>query len=105
MTALIAGVKTKAGLLGLDNNAIFDNCTSGKGAEIETIMDWALECGKSVGIISTARLTHATPAAAYANIASREWEGDTKLDPTQPGCSDIAYQLIKDNPNIQVQLH
>ena len=43
---------------------------------------------KSVGIISTARLTHATPAAVYAKTAYRNWE-----DSAPEGCMDIASQL------------
>lgn len=37
------------------------------------------------------RVTHATPAAAYATSAYREWEGTKK---TPAGCQDIADQLI-----------
>ena len=58
--------------------------------------------GKSVGIVTTARITHATPAAAYAHVADRNWEGDYYMRHVTGGCKDIALQLIEDNPNIQV---
>ena len=51
--------------------------------------------GKSLGVISTARITHATPAATYANSANRNWEA--YVTDTEGGCKDIAYQLVKDN--------
>ena len=52
--------------------------------------DIATDLGKSVGIVSTARLTHATPAAVYAHT-NRNWE-----DSVPEGCAqdDIASQLI-----------
>ena len=51
-----------------------------------------------MGIISTARITHATPAGAYAHVAERDWEAYDSVkfgaDQTQQGCTDIAFQLI-----------
>lgn len=41
--------------------------------------------------MTNTRLTHATPAAAYAISADREWENDS-LSPE--GCDDIAKQLV-----------
>jgi alkaline phosphatase len=52
------------------------------------------EGGRSVGIVSTARITHATPAAVYARTANRDWEEDTLVP---EGCAqlDIAAQLVE----------
>jgi alkaline phosphatase len=47
--------------------------------------------GKSTGVITTTRITHATPAAAYASSSSRYWESNEN---TPKGCDDIAHQLI-----------
>jgi len=57
-----------------------------------------------VGIVTTTRVTHATPAGAYAHTANRNWEGDHYISSTvaAQGCKDIARQLVEDNPNIQV---
>ena len=58
--------------------------------------------GKSVGIVTTARVTHATPAGLYANVAARGWEGDYDTKNVVGGCRDIAKQLIEDYENVQV---
>ena len=51
-----------------------------------------------VGVVTTARVTHATPAAAYATVADREWEYDGAV-PQQHRrqCKDIARQLTDQN--------
>jgi len=48
-------------------------------------------------VISTARITHATPAATYAHVPNRDWESDTQLpEPAvEAGCRDIARQLLE----------
>jgi len=58
--------------------------------------------GKSVGMVTTARVTHATPAGLYANVAARNWEGDYDTKSVVGGCRDIAKQLIEDYENVQV---
>ncbi|VDI63596.1 alkaline phosphatase, partial [Mytilus galloprovincialis] len=103
-TAFLCGVKSKAGTVGVDDKVQYSNCSTVQGAEVTSILDWSLAEGKSVGLVTTTRVTHATPAAAYAHAPRRSWEGDTNLDSSQKGCTDIAYQLIKDNPDIQVIL-
>ena len=53
--------------------------------------------GKATGVISTARITHATPAAAYAHSAHREYEAyleDGNEENMETGCVDIATQLV-----------
>ena len=54
--------------------------------------------GKSTGIVTTSRITHATPSSAFAHSPSRDWEGDSAM-PTnmEGGCRDIAYQLVFEN--------
>ncbi|GFS06332.1 alkaline phosphatase, partial [Elysia marginata] len=67
--------------------------------------------GKSVGIVTTARVTHATPGAAYAKIPHREWETDADIvspwfGSDRRNCDsslkDIARQLVEDNHRIHV---
>ena len=43
--------------------------------------------------MTTARVTHATPAAMYAKTANRDWEADVQV-PEDGGCEDIASQLV-----------
>lgn len=52
--------------------------------------------GKSVGIVTTTRVQHASPGASYAHTANRGWYSDADLtsEAVQNGCRDIAYQLI-----------
>ena len=57
-------------------------------------------------MVTTARITHATPAATYAHTAEREWEGyNTKTfgdQQIQEGCLDIAHQLMLYSPPIDL---
>ena len=79
-------------LLGVDSRASYNVC-QGKRPETElsSLADWASREGKEVGVVTTTRLTHATPAAMYAKSANRKWEADTS---TPEGCQDIASQLV-----------
>jgi len=47
-------------------------------------------------VISTARITHATPAATYAHTPVRDWESDKEVpaEAKAAGCKDIADQLV-----------
>ncbi|CAC5418014.1 E3.1.3.1 [Mytilus coruscus] len=49
-------------------------------------------------LLTTTRITHATPGAAYANTAYRNWEVDWQLEnvTNKENCPDIAKQLIND---------
>lgn len=47
------------------------------------------------GIVTTARITHATPGATYAHVTNRDYEADSNLPrEKQASCQDIAHQLI-----------
>ena len=60
--------------------------------------------GKSVGFVTTTRVTHATPAALYAHTPERDWEGDVDTVGISPDCMDISKQLIDENGDINVSL-
>nr|WP_086937758.1 alkaline phosphatase [Thaumasiovibrio occultus] len=95
-TAMVTGVKTKAGTLGVNDNVQRGFCSTIKGNEAKTIFQIAAEKGKALGVVSTARLTHATPAATYAYSADRNWENNTTLTniSVEQGCRDIAQQFV-----------
>ena len=96
MTAIATGVKSKAGVLSVSDTSLRANCLSSKGNELITLIDLANAKGLSTGVVSTARITHATPAATYSNTPERNWEADSNL-PTEAianECKDIAYQLV-----------
>ena len=61
-TAFACGVKTDTGVIGLNTD---------RNVAYKSIADLAHEQGKSVGIISSVSLPHATPAAYYAKVNSR----------------------------------
>lgn len=60
--------------------------------------------GKSVGIVTTTRINHATPSASYAHSVDRDWYSDNEMpaEAVEAGCKDIARQLFENIPNIDV---
>ncbi len=96
MTAMATGVKSKAGVLSVSDASLRANCLSSKGNELVTLVDLANAKGLSTGVVSTARITHATPAATYAASPERNWEADSNLpaEALTNECKDIAYQLV-----------
>ncbi|KAG8569558.1 hypothetical protein GDO81_014458 [Engystomops pustulosus] len=105
-TAFLCGVKTNRGVLGLSAATKLGDCNSSKGNEVDSILKWAKAAGKSVGVVTTTRINHATPAAAYAHSAHRDWYSDADMPPDaiQQGCKDIALQLINNIEDIEVIL-
>jgi alkaline phosphatase len=103
MTALVTGVKTDIGVLGINENATRGDCSSVAGNELVSALELAEIAGMSTGIISTARITHATPAATYAKSADRNWEdnSDMPIEATNQGCQDIAAQLVNFEANLE----
>ncbi|KAL8620066.1 hypothetical protein ACOMHN_015348 [Nucella lapillus] len=99
-TAYLTGVKTNMGVVGVDAHALKGNCQSSVNAHLTSILDWSMGKGKSTGVVTTTRVTHATPAATYAHTPHRDWEGSVPLGQTP--CKDIAAQLVEDNPDINV---
>jgi len=96
MTAMMSGVKTRAGLIGLDSRARLGDCRSAAAAQLPSLLQRAEAAGLATGIVTTTRITHATPAAAYAHSAHRDWEADALVPPTDRGaCADIARQLVE----------
>lgn len=93
-TAMNTGVKTKAGIIGLSDKARRSKFEDVQAATVTNFAELMSAKGKSVGVVSTARLTHATPAAVYAHSADRNWEDDSKL-PEGSTQKDIATQLIE----------
>ena len=49
---------------------------SGNGTPTTTVLELAKAGGKSVGAVTTTRITHATPAATYAHLCHRDGEND-----------------------------
>jgi alkaline phosphatase len=97
MSAIITGVKTRMGLISVGPSSKRRDCAGGLAAPTTTLMEIAEAAGLSTGVVSTARLTHATPAATYSHSAERNWEADADLpaEAKQLGCRDIARQFVE----------
>lgn len=96
MTAMMSGIKTDVGVIGVTEAVERGNCETVAGNEVVTAMELAEIKGMATGVISTARITHATPAATYAKSADRNWEdiSDMPEAAVAAGCVDIASQLV-----------
>ncbi|MFK8082360.1 MAG: alkaline phosphatase [Granulosicoccus sp.] len=103
MTAMMSGVKTNTGVLGVNASVRLGNCLQVGGNELASALDLAEMKGLATGIVSTARITHATPAAAYAKSANRAWEdiSDQPASVIEQGCEDIALQLVNFEQNLE----
>ncbi len=84
-TAMATGHKTNNGVIGQDATAIPKKMD---GKNLTTILELAGKAGLSTGLITTTRITHATPAAFYAHVDNRDNE------------SEIADQLSKSNVEV-----
>ncbi len=105
MTAMMSGVKTDAGVIGVDEDIVRGDCSTVEGNELVTALELAELAGKSTGIVSTARITHATPAATYAKSADRNWEDNSDMPAAaiEAGCVDIAAQLVGFEENLKAR--
>ena len=77
------------------------DCNIVKRNSLPSILSWALDSGKSAGIVTNTRITHATPAGGYANVAHRNWEGyigSEKANISADKCKDIGRQLVENYP-------
>lgn len=83
-TAMATGQKTNNGVISQDSTA-----KKGKdGKNLTTILEMAEAANKSTGVVTTTRITHATPAAFYAHVDNRDNE------------SEIADQLLASNTEV-----
>ena len=109
MTAMVTGFKAREGMLSVNHETPrFERSADVIAANsLETILELAARNGKATGIVSTARLTHATPAANYAHTAVHDWESDAEIrafeasnpvEPVERTVKDIAAQLIDASP-------
>ena len=100
MTAMVTGVKTIGDSIAVNQFVAHSepDVTVVDANRLTTILEQAKEHGLSAGVVSTARITHATPAATYAHTANRDWEGDSDL-PAGATVADIAAQLVDFNIN------
>ncbi len=98
MTAIVSGVKTNDGELSINQSVVRSEPSNAviQANKVVTILEQAEISGRSTGVVTTARLTHATPAATYAHTSNRDWEANSNLpaDAVAGGVKDIAAQMI-----------
>lgn len=96
-TAIVSGVKTLNGLIGLGPQAVENKCAASAPFAVPSLFSQAEDRGYATGIVSTATITHATPASTYAHTAQRDWEMDAIMPAAAKaeGCKDIARQMIE----------
>lgn len=113
MTAMVTGYKAREGMLSVDHTTTRGECSAAVIAAktLPTILEQAAAAGKDTGVVSTARLTHATPAATYSHTAVRDWEADANITTcgANPAANpavvkDIARQLIEVSPTVRASL-
>ena len=77
MSAMMTGVNTNNGVIGYPpTTERSDFNRDGDGTPLTNVAELAKSLGYAVGIVTTARVTHATPAAVYAHASSRDREDD-----------------------------
>lgn len=104
MNAMVTGVKTDIGTFGYDETVVRSDCTTGTAANVlTTALELAEIAGMATGIVSTARITHATPAANYAKSVNRDYEDNSDI-PAGCGAEDIASQLINLEDRLEARI-
>jgi alkaline phosphatase len=94
-SAMTTGVKSNNETLGLTAAAKYKDCSTQAANTVTSIFEMADAAGLATGIVTTTRITHATPASTYAHSVNRDWESDKDLgDQVGKGCKDIADQLV-----------
>lgn len=97
MSAIATGAKTRIGVLSIGQDAARGDCKAALATPLLTLWELAASAGMATGVVTTTRVTHATPAATYSHSADRNWESDADLPPEAQaeGCVDIARQMIE----------
>lgn len=97
MSAMATGVKTRYGVISVGPQASRYDCNEGLAAPMLTLWELAAASGMATGVVTTTRVTHATPAATFSHVADRGWENDAALAkvPGTGACTDIARQMVE----------
>ena len=88
MAAYMTGVKMNNEVISMSANTVATNpatgaayhtnfdstCPSTNGTPVETLLEQMKAAGYGTGVVSTARITHATPATTYSHVCHRDAE-------------------------------
>lgn len=69
-TAYLTGVKGNYATVGVNAKVSLNNCSASldKANHVDSIMQWAQDASKSTGVVTTTRITHASPSGCYGMI-------------------------------------
>jgi alkaline phosphatase len=97
MSAIVTGVKTNDRMISVSSRVQGKDFLAVRDHATRTILERAELRGMATGVVTTARLTHATPAACYAHSPERDWEADSDQSAAAnaAGFPDIARQLVE----------
>jgi alkaline phosphatase len=97
MSAMATGVKTRAGVLGIGQDTARGDCAGALRSPLLSLWELAAGSGLATGVVTTTRVTHATPAATFTHSPDRNWENDAEMLSARNAaeCVDIARQLIE----------
>lgn len=85
MAAYMTGVKMNNEVISMTPNTVAiapnlttftGNCGAANGSPVTTMLELAKARGLATGVVTTTRVTHATPAATYAHVCHRDAEND-----------------------------
>ena len=95
--AMNTGIKMPFGAINIYPEQARTVCANGADPLPVTLAAMAETRGLSTGVVTTTRVTHATPAAVYAHTPDRNWLHDAALPAwaKDKGCPDIARQLVE----------
>lgn len=112
-SAYLTGVKTNYGMTGINGRIKRYECDgqNDETAYSDSIAKWAQRANKATGLVTTTRVTHASPSGLYAHTANRDWETDycvkykdcddgDDVEDNLTGCDytkiqDISQQLVR----------
>ena len=106
-TAYLTGAKGNFLTVGVDCSVLIWNCDAvNEASSPKSILRYGVEAGKWVGLVSTARITHASPAATFGHTAYRTWESDADFvamewmtGPVKDSCKnsmkDLSTQFVE----------
>ncbi|KAL7061778.1 hypothetical protein AAHC03_01480 [Spirometra sp. Aus1] len=109
--AYLTGSKTRTGMIGVTGDLHYQQC--GKWPEehfTHSALEEASKAGKATGIVTTTRITHASPAGCFGHVTFRDFEGDINLQKIcgeeykKMTCQDLACQLVYNNRDINVMI-
>lgn len=101
-TAYLCGVKANFQTIGVTAQVKLNDCHAANQREnqVESLIALAQKMGKSTGLVTSTRITHASPAGAYAHIAQRNFESDADVmaaGQNPNDCEDIARQMMQND--------